>query len=67
MDEMGVQINKALCWFWCLQCAKYCFVFADPSRRIEALRKHGILEHLAKLVLCTDRHSIYFYFDVLTH
>ncbi|MBQ6191573.1 MAG: transposase, partial [Bacteroidaceae bacterium] len=57
MDETGVYINKALCWFWCLQCAKYCFVFADPSRGIEALKKHGILEHLANLVLCTDRHS----------
>ncbi len=67
MDETGVYINKALCWFWCLQCAKYCFVFADPSRGIEALKKHGILERLANLVLCTDRHSTYFNADVLTH
>jgi hypothetical protein len=67
MDETGVYINKALCWFWCLQCAKYCFVFADPSRGIEALKKHGILEHLTSLVLCTDRHSTYFNVDVLTH
>jgi len=67
MDETGVYINKALCWFWCLQCAKYCFVFADPSRGIEALKNHGILEHLANLVLCTDRHSTYFNLDVLTH
>ena len=67
MDETGVYINKALCWFWCLQCAKFCFVFADPSRGIEALKKHGILEHLANLVLCTDRHSTYFNVDVLTH
>ena len=67
MDETGVYINKALCWFWCLQCAKHCFVFADPSRGIEALKKHGILEHLANLVLCTDRHSTYFNVDVLTH
>ncbi len=67
MDETGVYINKALCWFWCLQCAKYCFVFADPSRGIEALKKHGILEHLSNLVLCTDRHSTYFNLDVLTH
>ena len=67
MDETGVYINKTLCWFWCLQCAKYCFVFADPSRGIEALKKHGILEHLANLVLCTDRHSTYFNLDVLTH
>lgn len=67
MDETGVYINKALCWFWCLQCAKYCFVFADPSRGIEALKKHGILEHLVNLVLCTDRHSTYFNVEVLTH
>lgn len=67
MDETGVYINKALCWFWCLQCAKYTFVFADPSRGIEALKKHGILERLANLVLCTDRHGTYFNLDVLTH
>jgi len=67
MDETGVYINKELCWFWCLQCARFCFVFADPSRGIEALKKHGILEHLASLVLCTDRHSTYFNLDVLTH
>ena len=67
MDETGVYINKALCWFWCLQCARFCFVFADPSRGMEALKKHGILEHLANLVLCTDRHSTYFNLDVLTH
>ena len=67
MDETGVYINKTLCWFWCLQCAKYCFVFADPSRGMEALKRHGILEHLANLVLCTDRHSTYFNLDVLTH
>ena len=67
MDETGVYINKALCWFWCLQCARYTFVFADPSRGIEALKKHGILEHLANLVLCTDRHGTYFSLDVLTH
>lgn len=67
MDETSVYINKTMCWFWCLQCAKYCFVFADPSRGIEALKKHGILEHLANLVLCTDRHSTYFNLDVLTH
>ena len=67
MDETGVYINKALCWFWCLQCSRFTFVFADPSRGIEALKKHGILEHLANLVLCTDRHSTYFNLDVLTH
>ena len=67
MDETGVYINKSLCWFWCLQCAKYCFVFADPSRGIEALRKHGILEHLSNLILCSDRHGTYFNVDVLTH
>ena len=42
-------------------------MFADPSRGIEALKKHGILERLANLVLCTDRHSTYFNADVLTH
>jgi transposase len=39
MDETGVYINKTLCWFWCLQCARFCFVFADPSRGIEALKE----------------------------
>ena len=48
-------------------CSRFTFVFADPSRGIEALKKHGILEHLANLVLCTDRHSTYFNLDVLTH
>lgn len=67
MDETGVYINKVLCWFWCLQCTRYCFVFADPSRGMEALKNHGILEYLANLVLCTDRHSTYFNLDVLTH
>lgn len=67
MDETGVYINKMLCWFWCLQCARFCFVFADPSRGMEALKNHGILEYLSNLVLCTDRHSTYFNLDVLTH
>lgn len=67
MDETDVYINKALYWFWCLQCARYCFVFADSSRGMEALKKHGILERLTNLVLCTDRHSTYFNVDVLTH
>ena len=26
--------TKKLCWFWCLQCPKYCYVFADESRGI---------------------------------
>ena len=67
MDETGVYINKTLCWFWCLQCARFCFVFAAPSRGMEALKRHGILEHLSNLVLCTDRHGTYFNIDVLTH
>ena len=67
LDETGVYINKTLCWFWCLQCSRFCFVFADPSRGMEALRRHGILEYVSDLVLCTDRHSTYFSLDVLTH
>ena len=67
MDETGVYINKTLCWFWCLQCARFCFVFTDPSRGMKVLKRHGILEHLSNLVLRTDRHSTCFNLDVLTH
>lgn len=67
MDETGVYINQMLCWFWCLQCSRFCFVFADQSRGIKALEEHGILEYIKNLVLCTDRHSTYFNLDVLTH
>ena len=49
MDETGVYINKLLCWFWCLQCEKYCYVFADRSRGIKALEEHGILPYLKRL------------------
>lgn len=38
MDETGAYINQWLCWFWCLQCPKYCYVFADESRGIKTLR-----------------------------
>ena len=51
MDETGVYINKLLCWFWCLQCEKYCYVFADRSRGIKALEEHGILPYLKRLIL----------------
>lgn len=57
MDETDVYINKLLCWFWCLQCEKYCYVFADRSRGIKALEKHGILPYLKRLILYTDRHT----------
>lgn len=60
MDETGVYINKKLCWFWCLQCPKYCFVFADESRGIQALENHDIPKHLEGLILYTDRHGTYF-------
>ena len=42
--------------------------WSETGWRIDEVRKkHGILEHLANLVLCTDRHSTYFNLDVLTH
>lgn len=60
MDETGMYINKRLCWFWCLQCPKYCYVFADKSRGMAALENHGIPKHLEGLILYTDRHGTYF-------
>ena len=67
MDETGVYINRLLCWFWCLQCEKYCYVFADRSRGIKALEEHGILPYLKRLILYTDRHSTYFTLEVSGH
>lgn len=67
MDETGAYINQNLCWFWCLQCPKYCYVFADESRGIKALERHGILKHLEGLILYTDRHSTYFKLNVKGH
>lgn len=67
MDETGTYINKQLCWFWCLQCPKYCYVFADKSRGIKALEDHGILPHLEGLILYTDRHGTYFKLEVKGH
>lgn len=60
MDETGMYINKQLCWFWCLQCPKYCYVFADKSRGMAALENHDIPKHLEGLILYTDRHGTYF-------
>lgn len=67
MDETGVYVNKLLCWFWCLQCEKYCYVFADRSRGIKALEEHGILPYLKRLILYTDRHSTYFTLEAAGH
>jgi hypothetical protein len=67
MDETGAYINNKLCWFWCLQCPKYCYVFADESRGIEALERHDILGHIKDLILYTDRHSTYFNLKVRNH
>ena len=67
MDGTGVYINKLLCWFWCLQCEKYCYVFADRSRGIKALEEHGILPYLKRLILYTDRHSTYLTLEVSGH
>jgi transposase len=67
MDETGAYVNKKLCWFWCLQCPGYCYVFADESRGIPALERHGILSHLEDLILCTDRHGTYFKLKVRGH
>lgn len=60
MDETGMYINKQLCWFWCLQCPKFCYVFADKSRGMAALENHDIPKHLEGLILYTDRHGTYF-------
>ncbi len=67
MDETGAYINGELSWFWCLQSRKYCYVFADDSRGMLALERHGILSHLKDLVLCTDRHRTYFNIEVKGH
>ncbi|MGO5017909.1 hypothetical protein ACTQ3T_14145 [Segatella copri] len=57
MDETGTYINKKLCWFWCLQCPKFCYVFADESRGIQALKNHDVVNRLVRLILYTDRHG----------
>ena len=67
MDETGMYINKCLCWFWCLQCPKYCYVFADKSRGMAALENHDIPRHLEGLILYTDRHGTYFKLKVAGH
>lgn len=67
MDETGVYINKKLAWFWCLQCPRFCYVFADESRGIKALENHDIPSHLAGLILYTDRHGTYFKLEVAGH
>jgi regulator of replication initiation timing/transposase len=67
MDETGMYINQKLCWFWCLQCPKLCYVFADESRGLKALERHGILKHLEGIFLCTDRHGTYFKLKVMGH
>ena len=67
MDETGVYIGGKLSWFWCLQCPRFCYVFADESRGLLALENHGIIKHLVDLILCTDRHSTYFKLNVRGH
>lgn len=67
MDETGVYVNKKLSWFWCLQCPKFCYVFADESRGIKALENHDIISHLTGLILYTDRHGTYFKLQVAGH
>lgn len=67
MDETGVYINKKLSWFWCLQCPKFCYVFAEESRGIKALENHDIQSHLTGIILYTDRHGTYFKLDVAGH
>lgn len=67
MDETGAYINQRLCWFWCLQCPKLCYVFADESRGLKALERHGILKHLEDIILYTDRHGTYFKLKVRGH
>ena len=67
MDETGVYINKKLCWFWCLQCPKYCYVFADESRGMKALENHDIPRHHEGLYLYTDRHGTCFKLKVKGH
>ena len=67
MDETGMYINNKLCWFWCLQCPRYCYVFADESRGEKALIEHDIPKHLVDLILYTDRHGTYFKLTVRGH
>lgn len=67
MDETGVYVGGKLWWFWCLQSVRFCYVFADESRGLLALERHGILAHLVELMLCTDRHSTYFKLLVRGH
>jgi len=67
MDETGMYINKQLCWFWCLQCPRFCYVFADKSRGMAALENHDIPKHLEGLILYTDRHGTYFKLKVAGH
>lgn len=67
MDETGTYINNKLCWFWCLQCPKFCYVFADESRGIQALENHDVVNRLAGLILYTDRHGTYFKLQVAGH
>lgn len=67
MDETGAYINKKLCWFWCLQCPKFCYVFADESRGMQALEDHDIVKRLTGLILYTDRHGTYFKLQVAGH
>lgn len=67
MDETGAYINKKLCWFWCLQCPRFCYVFADESRGIKALEDHEVVNRLVGLILYTDRHGTYFKLQVAGH
>ena len=67
MDETGTYINKKLCWFWCLQCPKFCYVFAGESRGIQALENHDIVNHLGGLILYTDCHGTSFKLQVAGH
>lgn len=67
MDETGVYVNKKLAWFWCLQCPRFCYVFADESRGLKALENHDIPPHLRGLILYTDRHGTYFKLEVAGH
>ena len=67
MDETGAYINNKLCWFWCLQCPRFCYVFADESRGIKALEDHEVVNRLVGLILYTDRHGTYFKLQVAGH
>lgn len=67
MDETGAYINNKLCWFWCLQCPRFCYVFADESRGIKALEGHEVVNRPVGLILYTDRHGTYFKLQVAGH